>query len=180
MDIHVGESRVVITIPTLRIVIKFPIVHILSASKVLWPELRHPRHLWREVSNFTTEVDSSLKRLLAKGLMDNWREFVFYLSSRHPLVQPTYFSMFGVFNIQLYGKPCGCERTLLWAQLYELTSGAVFADGHHFANPNNFSLVLGRLRILDYGSKRTQGVIREHGSTILEQFDPQWKKSLRT
>jgi hypothetical protein len=114
------------------------------------------------------------KNWLFGGIMANWREFVFFHKTKHPFLLPTRFSFFGLFNIQTAGEPCLIKYVDLWCQLYELTDGKVFADSHHFENPNNFCFNGGVLRMLDYGSKRTHKVIADFGEKILKSFDPKY------
>jgi len=40
-------------------------------------------------------------------MKSNWAEFVFYWKHRLPILMPTYFSLFGLFNIQLRGQEVG-------------------------------------------------------------------------
>lgn len=175
MKITKSESRLVVVLPELGIVIKFPIIHLVIGSRVFWNDLsKKGNRLHDELLRYTIEMDGSLKRLLFKGIVDNWREWRFYQRTRHPFCQPTYLSLFGLLNIQRFAHPCTLQDIDLWCQLHELTKGAVFKDLHHFTNPNNFCLNSGGLRILDYGGLKTQEVVQEFGNEILQHFNPNY------
>jgi len=116
----------------------------------------------------------SVKRFLCGGVRANWSEFLFCLRTRHPFCQPTYFSFLGLFNIQRYGQVCNLHWRTVAVQIEELTDGSSRDDGHHFDCPENFCFDGSKLRILDYGSKRTQRVITAFGVKILASFDPDW------
>lgn len=175
MKFRHGRYRFVFAFPLLGIAIKFPVIRLFS---VAWNIIKHLAHLrvkyvWHEAM---IEVDCyyGYRNWLFGGIVANWREFVFFRKTKHSFLQPTYFSLFGLFNIQKVAEPCQLQAVDLWCQLYELTNGKVFADSHHFENPDNFCLAGGVLRILDYGSKRTHGVITEFGDKILNSFDPKF------
>ena len=175
MKIAKGESRLVVVLPGLGIVIKFSIIHLVIGFRVLWYDLsRKGNRLHDELFRYTIEMSRSLKRLLFKGIVDNWREWRFYQRTRHPFCQPTYLSLFGLLNIQRFARPCTLQENDLWCQLHELTKGAVFKDSHHFTNPDNFCLNGEGLRILDYGGLKTQEVVQEFGDNILQNFDPNY------
>jgi hypothetical protein len=114
----------------------------------------------------------SVRRLLLKGVVDNWREWRFWVNHKHPVCQPTYFSFFGIFNVQALSEPCTMKNANLWAHLFVLTGGAVFKDGHHFADNRNFGFCAGQIRMLDYASTGSQEVITQYGDTIVKRFDP--------
>jgi len=106
--------------------------------------------------------------------MANLRESVFYLRTRHPFLQPTYFSLLGLVNFQRYDGIC-VIKSGGWKQFMTLTDQEVmlkYHDGHHFQPGNgNFSLRDGQLRIHDYGSLKTQKVINAWGTGIMNGFD---------
>ena len=99
--------------------------------------------------------------MLFRGLADNWMEFWFYVRTRNPFLQPTYFSLFGIFTVQRYGKPCPFRDIDLKHQLEELTDGRAREDGHHFFDSRNFTFNQGALRMIDYGNKQARKVIEK-------------------
>lgn len=171
MEIKKGQDRIVLIIPKLNIVIKFPIIHLIEAIKYV---SRNDLNQWLEIE-FHTPIDRpifSLHRFLFRGIVINWREFIFYLKTRNPFTQPTLFSFFGIFNIQLYGQLCKLEYRNVWCQFRKLTNDEILKDSHHFGNPNNFCINGGKLRIVDYGSRNTQLIISRNGENISRFFNP--------
>ena len=177
-----GHHRFVFVFPSLGIAVKLPFIRLLCLVKnVFYLSVRMKwRSLWIGMS-FPLECHFAFRGFLFHGIVDNWREFMFFQRTRNVFLQPTYFSFFGLFNIQKTSEPCTLDYKDLWCQLYEITSGKVYVDGHHFKNPDNFCFANGKLRILDYGSKKIHGVIAEFGAKILESFDPtfDWEKKKR-
>lgn len=185
MNINKGKDRVVFVFPLLRVAVKFPIIHFFAAVKPFFR--RDTKGKWDYLKKYLTwplETYSGFRGLLFRGLSANWNEFWFYQKTRNSFLQPTYFSFFGLLNVQRYDTPCQLQSVDLWCQLYELTSGKVFDDSHHFENPRNFCFCNGTLRMLDYGSRRTHSVITQYGTKIVELFNPAYcweeeKKKLR-
>lgn len=46
---------------------------------------------------------------------------------------------------------------------------ALFIDPHHFENPDNFTVVNGKLKMHDYGWGDTQQIIKEYGRRIADE-----------
>lgn len=111
------------------------------------------------------------RRLLFKGINDNWLEFYYYRKLKSPFLQPTYFSLFGFVNVQKTGKKPSVEGRNLWCQLHEITNGGVWADSHTFTNPNNFCEENGRLKMLDYGNRRIYDFLKKWGYKIHMDFN---------
>ena len=171
MGANWGTSRIVVVSHGLAF--KFPRVRLGEAWETLKYRFR-TRSLWREFV-YTVYQVFSLKWILLKGVVDNWKEYRFYRKTKHPFLQPTYVSLIGLLNIQRAGRPLGNSSEALWHQLYELTGGAVLGDNHHFENPNNFCTSGRRLRILDYGGPETQRIVSEFGLKIFEEFNLNYK-----
>lgn len=176
MKIKKGNNRIVFTFPKLGFVIKLPVINWFKAFKpvLTWKVggIKSRRMLIRYFQ-WPVEASEGFKNYLFRGFLANIAEYKFYKKTKHSFLKPTYFSLFGLFNIQKYGPLCELGEIDFWCQLYALTDGDVFADGHHFASPHNFSLE-DKLQMLDYGSKRTHKVIIEHGDNILKNFDPSY------
>ncbi len=171
MSAEWGGNRVVVVLA--GVAFKFPRIRLAGAWDTLKSHWRH-KSFGREFE-YTVYQVFSLKWLLFKGVVDNWKEYRFYRETRHPFLQPTYISLLGLVNIQKAGQPLGAAGKDIWHQFFELTDGAVVSDGHHFENPDNFSLTEDGLRILDYGGRDTQNLVREFGSKILNEFDPNYR-----
>lgn len=167
MQIRRGSDRVVFLFPVLGIAVKFPVFHFVTAWQLLFGGFK--KYGWELMGNAAD--------VLFRGLADNWMEFWFYIRTRNPLLQPTYFSLCGFVTIQRYGQPCSFRDADLWHQLKKLTEEQVQEDGHHFSNSHNFTFDQGVLRIFDYGSCRTRKVIANHGVKISNQFDPAYNRN---
>lgn len=181
MYIKKGRDRLVVVLPRLGVVVKFPLIRILVALRVAWLYMRRPTHF---VQNLRFELDlpvehmlSGIKGALARGVVNNWREWQLYRTTNHALLEPTYFSMLGFLNVQKYDAPYSGTSQALWAQLLELTDGAVWADVHHFCNPANFCVRRGTLLMVDYGGSKGVPVILAYGDKIRESFDPTLKET---
>ncbi len=175
MHIKKGHNRVVLVFPTLKFVVKFPIISFYQSclGLIFYVETGNWK-LFKEEFRSTTTVEKlgSLKYYLLRGLCANWGEFKFYRRTKNPFLQPTYFSFFGFLNIQRCDESCEIDSDNLWMQLLRLTNRYVWEDSHHFDNPDNFSFCNGKLRMHDYGSAGSQRVIELYGKTIFELFDP--------
>ena len=180
MKIKKGWNRIVFIFPSLEIAVKLPIVHLLKAVRGLIEYVSHLsscnfkrlfRGLRREMA-LPSDCDEYpyFRSFLFGGIMANWRELLFFLKTKNPFLQPTYFSLCGVVNIQKMGEPCLISRDELQERLYGLTNSANCDDGHHLSNPDNFCFDKGRFRILDYGNRKTQKIITAHGVKIFESF----------
>ena len=160
MIIKKGKNRLVMIFPALHIALKFPMVHAIRAVRQFFTYgFRSP---------YPGDINKSLTEHLFKGMGDNWREFMFYVRTRHPFWQPTYFSFFGLLNIQRATEPCGRSMQALWSEIHDVTGGEAFKDAHHFSNPFNFCHAGKHFMILDYGHPKTQEIIRQYGDKLLQ------------
>lgn len=160
-----GTTRVVWVFPQFGFAIKFPVFFFKNFFKSLW----HFRRKWKYLYKFFTyesEVHHSARFCMFKGLLDNWREFIFFISnSKQPFLLPTYFSFFGIFTVSAVGKEIP-DEIRLYSFIYNATDGDSGKDGHHFAENNNFCFFKGYIRMRDYGSKRTQEIIAKHWENL--------------
>jgi len=175
MKIKKGTTRIAWLIPFFGIVIKFPVIKPKEFFICLRDGFRNWEYMKIQLRAPIGRGIPKFKDCLFWGIKCNWQEFCFYIRTRNIFLQPTYFSLFGLVNIQRLGKPCKFTTTDLWCQLHELTNGKVWAHSHHFAEPDNFCFD-GTLRIVDYGDKRTQGVVSECGLKIVNEFDPTYNR----
>ena len=171
MQTRKGNDRIVFIFPRIKLVIKIPFIHLFLAFSPFFKKEDRKVEYLKNYFTYPLECYGGFKRLMFKGIVDNWNECYFYWKTKNPFLQPTYFSLFGILNVQLYGNSCNLKTVDLWCQLYELTEGKVFDDSHHFANENNFCFHKEKLRMLDYGSKRTHNVIKQYGKKIVELFN---------
>lgn len=104
---------------------------------------------------------------LLYGIWANWLEFYLWIKTRHSLLHPTYFSFFGLFNIQKYGKPLTHEEgDEVGMVVVRLSNAESQFCGHGFERPENYTFVDGKLKMIDYGGKKLWPVILKHGHKI--------------
>ncbi len=171
-----GRSRVVVIFPFFRIAIKLPIIHLLVAMRAVYYCIKSDK-CWQYLQQdwgWSVEQHIGFKGHLFLGIVANWNEFVFYQKTRDPFLQPTYFSFFGLFNIQRVDESYLLNDEDLYHQLFKLTDGEVQNDSHHFENPHNFCFCDGSLRMLDYGSSKTRRIIAQYGTKIVDLFNPKY------
>lgn len=172
MQVKKGTSRAVVLFPSVRLAIKFPLVHLRIVFRLLYLESREED--WQKIKRnwaYPVGVRGGTKSLLFQGLVANWLEFRFWRQTRNPFLQPTYFSFFGLFNVQRADDPCNLGVNDLWYQIYDFIGNDIADDGHHFANASNFGFRDKRLKMVDYGSRETQKIVARHGASIAERFD---------
>lgn len=171
MNIKKGSDRVVITFPALGIVVKIARIRIFKA--IYWLLKETIKHDWPALEKrFTHPMNApwSIWGLVFRGLVSNWMEFYFYQTTKHPILQTTFFSLAGLVNVEKYCDPCNKENCP-YKELKRIAgTRAILKDMHHLGNPKNFCIVNGKLKFLDYGSKETRNFINQYGSKIYEQF----------
>ena len=170
MKPKVGSYRVVFIVG--RLAFKFPIIRLRTAIEHAWDLLCEPRFILGGLKAEWSECDyesyGSFKHFLFHGPMNNWMEYRFYRD--HPdmdFLMPTYFSLFGLANIQ----QAGIEELVLspgeMMGIYnqdKVIVRRVFDDGHTFTESHNFCLTdNGEPRIIDYASTGSQTFLREFG-----------------
>ena len=159
MLVKKGKNRFVLVFPTAGIAIKFPIIHVFRAVRQFFSYGFH--------NPYPGDITKSLTEHLVKGIGDNWREFRFYIDHRHPFCQPTYFSLFGLFNLQRVTHPCRLSTQDLWSEIHDVTAGEAFKDAHHFSNPQNFSHDKSEhLKLIDYGHPMTIEIVQKYGQEL--------------
>lgn len=171
IQFHCGRWRWVIALPPLGIVLKFPRFHPLEwlFHLYLYRKIR-----WKVWCASELNAQSAFYRYSIGGLSDNFGEWLFYLRHPHPFLQPTYFSLFGLMNVQRYGAPLDevhereNQRMYRWSLM---TDFGVSKDNHTFGSNKNFCLDHdGNIHILDYGQKRTQRVLLRWADSLCIGF----------
>jgi hypothetical protein len=182
IQFHCGRWRWVIVLPPLGIVLKFPRFYPLEwlksdvfkfryIGRILWQrQWTSLKVLWA----YQTHPESGFVRYSIGGLSDNFGEWLFYLQHPHPFLQPTYFSFFGLVNVQRYGAPLDeahereTDRMKRWGQI---TEWGVYKDSHTFGSNQNFCLDRnGHTHILDYGQRKTQRVLLRWADSLCIGF----------
>ena len=172
MDIKKGNYRIVIVANSF--VIKLARIRFKSGIKCMIHEIKNGRFLKYYQNDILYHTCS--KTNFFGGIISNWQEYRFYRQTKLPILMPTYFSFFGIFNIQKRGQILDMSYGDLWHQPYNLTNGEVFDDSHAFGNHKNFCIESGKLVMIDY-CKNTRNVLKKYGEKIQQEFDPQFKRS---
>ncbi len=172
MRISYGTSRVVIALPQYSIAIKLPIIRVVRALRHL-PGYIKRFHVWKRASLESSTVVTP-PGLVLKGIVQNLGERRFYKRTKHPLLQPTLFSFFGLLNIQRYGVPLEGMGLQIADTIWKISNyddERVGEDSHHFTSSKNFTKdETGKIRMLDYGFKKTQEVINLYGKRLHDEF----------
>jgi hypothetical protein len=166
MKIVKGSSRIVLVFT--KVVVKIPRVYFRRAFKAMYNSI--VRGFFFKSMRNGVYVHSSPRKFLFRGFVENWNEFIYYYKSKLVILQPTYFSLFGIFNIQEVGEKLETNVDL-WNQLYDVTDGMVVKDGHAFRNTDNFCKKDGYIKMIDYGSERTIQVLKKYGDEIFQQLN---------
>lgn len=167
-----GMHRTVFIVPSLGIVVKFPVSRLGTAWQHIKYLTRKRKTLYKEIFVWDLRVENTLKNYLFMNLYQNWSEFTHFLRYRHPFTQPTYFSLFGFVNFQKLGDTLEMNYVDLWYQMLDLIGKeAAWRDAHHFSEPTNFCVVDGHLKMVDYGSEASRSVVNEFGTKLYNDFD---------
>lgn len=140
MKIKYGTSRVVVLLPFLGLALKFPRVYTIMMLRNLYFGYIK-RRFWKGLFLFLTSKGlGSFSYFMLNGIGSNLSEFWFYLKTRNKFAWPTYFSFFGLVNIQRLGT-----NPNFWDinQIYFIISnvaGRDVKDGHTFTESNNYIL----------------------------------------
>lgn len=167
---HKGTSRYVICVPSLKIVIKFPVMHFKDCYHLIF-NYGIKRGCLKQLLTNSVYRMVSIRGQLFRGFVDNWKEFCFYRETKNEFLQPTYFSLLGFINFQKLGSECNLTYIDHWSQIRTITNQEAYCDPHHFSEPRNFCLEDGLLKMLDYGNPKTHEVIAKYGTVIQEKYD---------
>ena len=148
-----GRTRWVVALPSLGIVLKFAIFR--------W--CRFPGQTWPQT--------------FSDGWLANLRERRFYRRTHHPFCWPTWFSLFGLVNIQPMASSMPVRFSwrffLAFFPDYQTFEDALWPDHHAFNDRVNFCIDdEGYIRMLDYGSAAAGEVIKTHGHLLHRPFTP--------
>jgi len=176
MKIKHGVWRKVLVVPNLGLVFKFPLplvrVRTLKKQNKTYLESRGLSHFFCLV----LAVIGFVKKAVAM----NWREFIYYRKSLHPILQPTYFSFLGLVNIQRYGETIlldsesnhNSQFTFQMDILFHGTPLRLYSDPHHFKHSDNFSFRGDKLCMHDYGEVHVQKALDLFGDMLYQNYDP--------
>jgi hypothetical protein len=171
-----GSCRVVIVLAPF-IVIKFARISFVRLARKVWQMIK-----W----TITGEIKSEFWYIkgefiqaywiFLQGYCENWGEFIFYWKMRDRLLAPTYLSAFGLVNVARFTPDIQCGPEGFQSQVRTIAGEVIKEDAHHFFDFGNFGQRNGKVKIRDYGSKRTQSVILNIGNELFNRFDPRKEK----
>jgi hypothetical protein len=182
MTVKYGTSRMVILLPRLGIALKFAQFHPFRVLRLLWNSIFHKKEKYGKL-NWCQRTKKNFKRAfynksgeenlpffwmhLFQGLFDNISEFTFHLLNiKNKFPVPTYFSLFGIVNIQALQKNVCKKDEDVWHHLCKSSSHKELwnSSKHTFSVAGNFSTDRdGKLKVIDYASKEVQRMIRKYG-----------------
>ncbi|MFA6594332.1 MAG: hypothetical protein WCT16_03695 [Candidatus Buchananbacteria bacterium] len=170
-----GHTRFVVLIPCLGIAIKIAKINFFKGLHRLfiepWEIKGHVWYWFKCQLIWNSLYGDCFRHHLFRGINANWQEFWFYLRTRHRLLQPTYFSFLGLFNIQKIASAPLITKNRPYFQFYYLSPKA--NGEHNFDSPENFCLEYNHLKILDYGDIDVREAVLADGDK-LSDFDPDW------
>lgn len=182
MSIKYGTSRLAICFPKLGVVVKLPIVRPISFLKCTYSAITFAIKYYRFESIksslwLTDEYDTmgNIRYTLLNGIYQNWQEYRLWKRTTSTFLEPTYFSLLGLANVQKYGEELDVSVGTLWSQIMELSEQTAWSNGHHFSDPANFSYRADSIRMLDYGGRGIAEVVEKYGVIIAKSFDPEKK-----
>jgi hypothetical protein len=114
-----------------------------------------------------------LRYLLFGGIMANWNEYLFYKETKNLFVMPTYFSLFGLINIQKRGQEITFwDYKDIWRYICHNSANEnqPFCNSHSFAEKENFCLDGDKIKMLDYGSRHVHNFLRLNGNKLFNNF----------
>lgn len=175
MEIKSGSYRTAIIFPRIGLVIKIPRIYLVSYLRSYRYYIKHLGwkhgllHLLEGLAH-GSDIMGSMRHALFKGFLDNWKEWIYYVKTRHPFVVPTICSFFGIFNVQPLVSPFWDDFSRVTRRYMELIDEEEFGDYHHFLVQDNYGFYRGTLRMIDYGYYRTQEFLNQHRRLLSTEF----------
>jgi hypothetical protein len=178
MEFRSGTYRLVLIIPSSRIVIKIPRIRFIGFIQLVDSHMYTLvkgtgswKIFWKHVFLNSSDKYLSGRRELFKGLIDNWREWQFWKETHYPVLAPTFFWFAGC-TIQRYANPLKIQSGIkLFDYLKPILGDEIRRDGHHFMNPDNFGELNGHFVVADYAGLTMQSLLRRYGDTLVREFD---------
>ncbi|MEF8847286.1 MAG: hypothetical protein V5A57_02580 [Candidatus Paceibacterota bacterium] len=168
MKFKKGNKRYVVVIGT-WIAIKFPKIQFLTALRILWSTTKIGRPLMH-FKRYDYTMGGSIQNFLFAGLIENWKEFVYWKRFHFSWLAPTYFSLLGLITVQKAGKELKLEnKRLLWTQIINLVGNQLYeADDHAFASVDNYVKINETVCLVDYGSFKNENLFTKQQQRLNE------------
>ncbi len=123
------------------------------------------------VKNYGQNGSNSM--FLIAGIMANRQEWKFSRRNKNPFIMSTYFSLFGLFNVQKKGKEIDFwDDSGVWHYIHENSQNhnQPFCDGHALAAIENYCLDGQHLKMVDYGSRFLEPFLEANGKRLSQNF----------
>lgn len=174
---HRGRTRNVVLVYPLKIAVKFPRFDFFAGVKALLKILllrlsgkkAHFKYdvKWVLHGDHERAAPMSLSYLWFRGLIANMNERSFYRSDRlNPLLVPTYFSLYGIFNIQPLVIPLKQYNLKIWESCRSRTDSIdeINSFNTHTWDSGNFTQRKdGTIALYDYGSSKAWPLVKKYG-----------------
>lgn len=177
MRICKGSTRIVLIIGPWAV--KIAIINPIKALKIAWQDIKHGKPT--KIIKASYQHWCSVNHYLFRGIIANLLERRFYRRTKNTFLVPTWFSFFGLINIQPAGKSPNFKNTHFIMNYIGDISGRpriFFENNHTLGLADNFCIIGGRLQICDYGDKSFQSFLEEWGERIAAGFDSACEKKL--
>lgn len=115
-------------------------------------------------------TDFHPKANLFAGIHANIVEFIFFLRYRNIFCRPTYFTFFGLINIQKKGKICQIPFEQFKPRMHQLTNNDIPTQDHTFDSPGNFIIENNHLQCIDYADQAIHKIILKYGKILYCEF----------
>ncbi|MDP1629100.1 MAG: hypothetical protein Q8L57_00615 [bacterium] len=173
MKFFMGQDRVVLLFESL-VAIKFARIRLWRIFTIFCGFINKKSRFERLRDIILSSVKDierygTISGMLFRGIKENWQEFRFWRRYRLKFLAPTYFSLFGIINFQKTGRPYNGDE--VWPKLFKWNEKMAFKDAHTLGEPKNFCLIGGRIKIVDYGSRRVQEVLLAWAKDGHDAFD---------
>jgi len=170
MQIYKGTTRIVIPILWLGIVIKIARVR----PKLFWNTFKQDlawskdtqkmfAHMLRHERAFHVYSNATIA-----GFLSNLSEWYFTIRYGSTFIAPTLFSC-GFLSVMKQVELVDMKMFQNNARtrfLEIVPADELVKDSHHWGSSHNFGLLRGRLVMCDYGSKKTQSILRKYNRQI--------------
>ncbi len=184
-SLETGLTRRALILHPLRIVVKFPRFNFFRGLRVFWKifltcyyyciflvkgnaKLGYIRLelKWKLLGHY--EQPNSLFWFWFRGWFANVNEARYFITNpNNPLLIPTYFSFFGLFNIQPQVEPLeNWKGVSIFQKCYistDIQNEMTNHDSHAWENGNFTQRTDGTIALYDYGSSRAWPMVKKYG-----------------
>ncbi|MEI8223823.1 MAG: hypothetical protein WCG20_01730 [bacterium] len=180
---HSGNTRHAVLIHPFGICIKFPKINLFEGLRKLFKIIQLLFEIfvvktkkqwelewyvkWIIFGHYEQVVVKPVSYCWMRGIMANGNEFYYYVTnSSNPLLIPTYFSFFGLINIQPIVNPMTTHRydlfSLFWRST-EIPNEMMGCDSHAWESQNFTQHQDGTIALYDYASTRAWPIVKKYG-----------------